>query len=124
MPMTLTIDGSSPPTGWKSDARYYDFRYPEPQGVDGGGGPCRSVGKPWAQVGMEVMPRAVMDFFMDYFSSSTATYVGVTVVGLFDPRANTTGTYTAKMLRPTWAEILSGWRYRDAVVRFVELEAT
>jgi hypothetical protein len=61
---------------------------------------------------------------MAFFADTTVTYVAVTVGGLFDPRTNTTGTYTGKMLRPAWEEILSGWRYKGAVVKFTELESS
>jgi hypothetical protein len=124
MPMSLTINGSSPPSGWVSGAQFYDFRYPDPESNDGLGNPCRAVGKPFAQVGMEVMPRAVMAWFVAFFSSTTATYVDVTVGGLFNPRTNATGTYTGKLLRPQWDKILSGWRYQAAVIKFTELVAT
>jgi hypothetical protein len=124
MPMSLIINGSSPPKGWHSDARYYKFEYPEAQANDGHGQPCRAVGKPTCQVGMEVMPRAVMAWFMAFFADNTSTYVSVTVGGIFNPRTNATGSYTAKMLRPTWEDILSGWRYKDAVIKFMELVAT
>lgn len=119
--MTLTINAASMPTGWKPDSRYYRFEYPEPQANDGLGNPCRAIGKPWAQIGMEIMPRSVLAWFQAYFSDSTATYVDVTVVGLFDPRENTTNTYTAKMHRPKWDAILPGYVYQAVSIMFTDL---
>lgn len=123
MPMSITINGSTPPAGWHPAADLYKFDYPEAQATDGSGAPCRAIGKPSAQVGMHVMPRAVGAWFMAFFADGLATYVDVTVTGLFNPRTNATATYTGKMLRPTWSAILSGWRYQEAVVKFVELVA-
>jgi hypothetical protein len=124
MPMTITINGDSFPSGWHPAADMYRFDHPEAQATDGNGAPCRAIGKPTAQIGMHVLPRAVFAWLQSLFPDALATSVDVTVTGLFDPRANATGTYTGKMLRPTWDAILSGWRYSEAVVKFVELVET
>jgi hypothetical protein len=124
MPMTITINGSSPPSSFKVSSELYQFVHPEAQAMDGAGAPCRAIGKPWCQIGQTIMKREVMAWLQAFFADGLATSVDVTVTGLFDPRANTTGTYTGKMLRPAWDAILSGWRYSDGRVKFVELVET
>ena len=120
--MAFSINGSSPQPEYEPQAWLTHFHYPQPRGWSGQGKPVAAVGKPWVEIGRDLISQTGLNWYNAFFSNDDDEYVDVTLV-IYDPRAGQERTFSAVMLRPTWESQERNGYYRDFRVRFVELVA-